>query len=49
MNYAKPEVISLASANSVIQGTDPIQKMASSHDSKGLQGYVTIAAYESDE
>ncbi len=48
MNYTKPEVISLASANSAIQGqqSKPINTVADLH----LQPFQrTVAAYESDE
>jgi hypothetical protein len=49
MNYAKPEITLLASASSVIQGTDPVQKTSGPEDSKQMLGKLTIAAYEADE
>ena len=49
MNYAKPEITALASANSVIQKSDPLAKEAGNVDQAGTQFLVTIPAYESDE
>jgi hypothetical protein len=47
MNYNKPEITSLASASSVIQGSP--KQVTTTKDSAGTPDYVTLAAYESDE
>jgi hypothetical protein len=49
MDYRKPEITTIASANSAIHGTDPVQKTNGTEDSKGVLGKLTIAAYEADE
>ncbi len=49
MNYAKPEITSLASANSAIQNSNPLAKEFGIIDRYGTIGVVTIPAYESDE
>lgn len=45
MNYAKPKIISLASASSVIQGSKQISMTKDS----SLEFLLTVNAYESDE
>lgn len=47
MTYDKPEVIKMASAIVVIQGTDKFQE--DRPDSNPVKPLVTISAYESDE
>jgi hypothetical protein len=47
MNYTKPEITSLASANLVIQGQT--SKQLGPIDTLQQQGFVTVSAYESDE
>lgn len=48
MNYTKPEITSLASASSVIQGTTEKVFNILFTDSKGPD-YMTVPAYEGDE
>jgi hypothetical protein len=47
MNYTKPEITSLASASSVIQGGIG-KSSTTTHDSSNPD-FVTPAAYEADE
>jgi len=47
MNYTKPEITSLASASSVIQGGT--SKMFSTNDGKQTESLQTPNAYEADE
>jgi hypothetical protein len=49
MNYIKPEITALVSANSAIQGSNPLAKESGSFDQAGTQHVVTIPAYEGDE
>jgi hypothetical protein len=48
MNYSKPEITSLASASSVIQGNPPI-KGDMTGDSQHPLTESTVAAYQADE
>jgi len=47
MSYNKPEITSLASAGSVIQGLP--KAIVTTPDSHGAEDRVTQTAYESDE
>jgi hypothetical protein len=47
MNYAKPEITSLASANSVIQGSP--KAVTTTPDSQNEAFLKTVSAYEADE
>jgi hypothetical protein len=48
MNYTKPEITSLASASSVIQGTQLPKAQTTTHDAETTD-YLTPPAYEGDE
>ncbi len=47
MNYTKPQITSLASANSAIQGNP--KQATTTTDTHGIPDYVTNPAYEADE
>jgi hypothetical protein len=48
MNYTKPEITSLASASSVIQGQTH-KSITTSEDGLHIPDFSTPAAYEADE
>jgi len=49
MNYEKPEITLIDNANAAIMGQLPGSKIGSTSDGRGMNKFVTAAAYEADE
>jgi hypothetical protein len=49
MNYEKPEITPIDTANAAIMGQLPGSKIGYTSDGRGMNKFDTVAAYEADE